>query len=489
MSLENGVPSFDDRDEGVLNDVLEELDRERLHRAELAATVRKLQDAVSAQEEKARSSISTPGEMISERAFLAMETQVQGYQQLVDALTLGKPAIAAAATAEAVRKPKSGAMPQRKTLPLHVVRLLEVLPWDPKAQQYIFAVEEVFEWQIFHESAWHGHLRSFPAAFKSLPVVQAGGEDRIIEDGRHLLNFLAGATEVGRTQGRTYTDWRLTARYDLDAGYPLPADGGVWEWVGSWRVHSGARVTGSMTEAMDHHEQVDCDAHGWSYVLEPRDFLLGLKDMIWDHAGTKTTGGAIPLRPFRRRRWTRQRVLVDYLSASECTKQYLKLLAENARLSMSAAKINEQLIATKTALTETEEKLLHANDLLQRKTADGGERMDPCSTARDAVMSSVNTTLPDSPRAELTTTKSFPNDATVRLDAVVEPPTSPSSKDDFKFDWTKIGIVNKLAKGNNPSSSAAGGGSGQPPPSLAKTPNIFRMISPDFPNSESRNVN
>jgi hypothetical protein len=46
MSLESGVPSFDDRDEGVLNDVLEELDRERLHRAELAATVRKLQDSL-----------------------------------------------------------------------------------------------------------------------------------------------------------------------------------------------------------------------------------------------------------------------------------------------------------------------------------------------------------------------------------------------------------------------------------------------------------
>lgn len=417
-----------------------------------------------------------------------METQVQGYQQLVDALTLGKPAIAAAAAEETIRKPlKHGAMQKRKTLPLHVVRLLEVLPWDPKAQQYIFAVEEVFEWQIYHEGAWHGHLRSFPAAFKSLPVVQAGGgEERVVvEDGRHLLHFLAGAAEMGRTQDRTFSDLRLTARYDLDAGYPLPTDGGVWEWVGSWRVNSGARVTGSMTEAMDHHEAVDCDAQGWSYVMEPRDFLLGLKDMIWDNAGTKTTGAITPLRPFRRRRWTRQRVLVDYLSASECTKQYLKLLAENARLSMSAAKINEQLIATKTALTETEEKLLHANDLLQRKKMGDDALGDPRSSraSLDLVVNSGKTNLPESPKtAELATARSFPNDATVRLDAVIEPPTSPSSKDDFKFDWTKIGIVNKLAKGSNPSSAASGGGNPLPP---QKTPNIFRMISPDFPNNSN----
>jgi hypothetical protein len=77
------------------------------------------------------------------------------------------------------------------------------------------------------------------------------------------------------------------------------------------------------------------------------------------------------------------------------------------------------------------------------------------------------------------------------LDAVIEPPTSPSSRDDFKFDWTKIGIVNKLAKGSSNPSSSASAGASQPPPASAKTPNIFRMISPEFPNStnDAKSVN
>ena len=455
MSIEN-VPSFAsddyDRDAGVLNDVLEELDRERWQRAELAATVRKLQDERS-------------GATVERASLTAMEAQVQGYQQLVDALTLGKPAIAAAEEEE--RK----APRQRKTLPLHVVRLLEVLPWDPKAQQFIFAVEEVFEWQICHEGAWQGQLRHFPSRFKSLPTVDNSS------DGRNLLQFLAG-DHTGKD--RLFTDARLTARYDLEAGYPPPTDGGVWEWVGSWRVGTRTAVTGSRTEAQSPPvAKVDCDAHGWSYVMEPRDFVIGLPDMIWDHAGT---------RPYRRRRWTRQRVLVDYLNASECTKQFLKLLAENARLSLSASKINEQLIATKMALTETEEKLVHANDMLQQRLKGDANpninnAVDPRIAASDSVvtgpMKSMSITGMDSPPIE--PAKSFQNDPTVRLDAVVEPPSSPS-REEFKFDWTKIGLVNKLAPKSAP--AAASG----PAPTATKTPNIFRMISPDFP-SDNKIVN
>jgi hypothetical protein len=50
--------------------------------------------------------------------------------------------------------------------------------------------------------------------------------------------------------------------------------------------------------------------------------------------------------------------LQDYPFASERTKEYLKLLAENARLNVTVNKISEQLIETKSALTETEGELL-----------------------------------------------------------------------------------------------------------------------------------
>ena len=400
-----------DRDEGVLSDVLDELDRERLRRAELEAEIRKLHhdnEALRKSQQQQRPEDTTSANdsagIVSQRVFVAMETQVKGFQELVDALTLGKPAIAAAAAEEEaiLAKKKMMTIPmhrfgvteqqrdaagplKRKTLPLHVVRLLEVLPWDPKSRQHVFAVEEVFEWQTYQESIWQSQLQHFPPFFKTLPLIKAEatkvpaddrGDDQNYEgnratddkkENRNFLQFLAGA-DLQRKQNkyRMFTDGRVSVIYDLDAGYPLPSnDGGVWEWVGSWRI-SSRTTTGSITGSLDPHEKVDSDLNGWSYVMEPRDFLIGLKDMIWDNAGSTSTNDK-PTRLFRRRRWTRQRVLVDYQSASESTKQYLKLLSENARLSLSASKISEQLIETKLMLTETEEKLAHANDLLHMK--------------------------------------------------------------------------------------------------------------------------
>ena len=402
-----------DRDEGVLSDVLDELDRERLRRAELEAEIRKLHEdndtlRKSQQQRQEDTALNISTGNVSQRVFLAMETQVKGYQELVDALTLGKPAISAAAAEEEaiLMKKKMTTIPmhrfgvaeqqkdantplKRKTLPLHVVRLLEVLPWDPKSKQHIFAVEEVFEWQTYQENVWQSQLQYFPPFFKTLPLIKAEAtnskilvDDRFDDqnyevnrtvddnkkDNRNFLQFLAGA-DIQRKQNnkyRIFTDARVSVIYDLDAGYPLPSnDGGVWEWVGSWRI-SSRTATGSITESLDSHERVDSGQNGWSYVVEPRDFLLNLNDLVWDNPGIASMSEK-PTRLFRRRRWTRQRVLIDYLSASESTKQYLKLLSENARLSLSASKISEQLIETKVLLTETEEKLAHANDLLRIK--------------------------------------------------------------------------------------------------------------------------
>ena len=172
-----------EQEEGVLKDVLEELDRERSRRAELQATVRQLEREKEQQQQ--RTAVAMPS--VPHRVFRSMEVQVEGYREIIDALTLSKPAIAVAAAMEkeeaalssqqhAKRRGKTShaahsATP--KTLPLHVVRLLEVLPWDPRAKQHVFAAEEIFEWQVFRDGAWQSHLRYFPTQFKTLPVFKA----------------------------------------------------------------------------------------------------------------------------------------------------------------------------------------------------------------------------------------------------------------------------------------------------------------------------
>jgi hypothetical protein len=62
-------------------------------------------------------------------------------------------------------------------------------------------------------------------------------------------------------------------------------------------------------------------------------------------------------------------VLVDYLHASTATKHFLEVLCHNARLSAAAGKVFDQLVETKVALTEAEEKLSLLNDAMHRKDA------------------------------------------------------------------------------------------------------------------------
>lgn len=443
-----------EQEEGVLKDVLDELDRERSRRAELQAMVRQLEREKQQQQQQQQRAVTMPS--VSHRVFRSMEVQVEGYREIIDALTLSKPAIAAAAAMEkeeaalsqlpTARRGKKATSTAPKTLPLHVVRLLEVLPWDPRAKQHVFAAEEIFEWQVFREGVWQSHLRYFPTQFKTLPVFKASssssstassskqinntattglGREGIPQQvstsmdskkDRSILSFLAGGenssinnnSTIGfsrrKAEHRILTNERITVLYDADAGLPLSQqDGGTWEWLGSWRIskHETAisasnLVAATTTEAeLEAQKRSDCDEQGWSYVVEPQDFLLGLPDMIWDNAGeddatetqsaatdsttfkaNKSSGAAsssnnttMPKRTFRRRRWIRQRILVDYPHASESTRQYLLLLRENARLSAAASKISDQLVETKTALTESEEKLMEARDLLRRRDA------------------------------------------------------------------------------------------------------------------------
>jgi hypothetical protein len=403
-------------DEDVVRDILEELDRERSKRAELELKIRQLVEAAqqtataaqtaaaesSKQERKSKdngaSGASDNKNMPpSSHDYLAMQTQVEGYQQLVDELTKGKPAIAAAAKNEKtsgrsngsrsnsrIHNNDSAAAPKNKqTLPLYLVRLLEVIPWDPRAREHIFGTEEVYEWQVYdkRERKWQGHIRSFPSFFKALPVTRpkpvgnATIQETPVRD-RSLLLFLAGGgggegVAAAPSKHGVLTNAALTQVLNIETGFPLPADGATWQWIGGWRVDK--RVTIHHAEASDPsqagtttapdasatsiattaiRQKVDCDDNGWSYAREAQHFILNPTELAWDHPGADP-----PERRIRRRKWTRQRLLVDYPYASERTQNYLKLLAENARLSVTSSKISDQLVETKMTLTETEQEL------------------------------------------------------------------------------------------------------------------------------------
>ena len=405
------------QDEGVLHDVLEELDRERKKRAELDAAVRRLTDELTV------SQVST----VSRNTFLAMQAQVQGFQELVDALTMGKPAIAAAAAAasgsvggggggsssrSSVKYSAAASANQRKqlllqqqqtqqqhqkTLPLHVTRLLEVMPWDPRAKEHIFGQADLYEWQVYdpREGKWQSHAKYFPANFQTLPVRRPVATPATTTTAttnatdRSLLVFLAGGN-IGQNvssakQNVVLTNERLTAAYHVAAGYPLPQDGGTWEWIGGWRIEkdktfsSSSTTTPTNTITNDHDNDDDdgdysnpqadtlstsfSDEEGWMYASDANDFInkTGLSNRF-DGVGEN-------VKTFRRRKWTRRRVLVEYPFCSESTRQFLAVLAENARLSLTVNKVSEQLVHTKTALTEKEEKLAAITAEVERDQA------------------------------------------------------------------------------------------------------------------------
>jgi len=431
------------QDEDVLRDVLDELDRERTRRAELEAQVRSrveenqsLKSRLTAHEELAQKlrkeneelkstvrtiesapvpAVTKPDSVAVERevtrhAFASMETQVKEFQQLVDALTLGRPAIALAARQSSTpgnTNQQWGIKPtSNKTLPLHVVRLLEILPWTPHAYEHVFAKEDIFEWQFYdtREQQWTSNLRIFPQYFKSMPMVRpkpgkdqtilgAGNADlntdsNVKPDGRGLLVFLAGGG--GSKQNGVHhhspskhgvlSNEDMTQLLSIENGYPLPEDGGTWEWIGGWRIEK--RVTAGAQQptqpgtlsssAPSSRSKVDVDEQGWSYAKEVEHFKTNPTELVWDNPGEVSTDDNASnssknknekqqsfTRCLRRRKWTRQRVLTDYPQACDFTKQYLKLLAENARLTVTTNKISDQLVETKTSLTENEETLMN----------------------------------------------------------------------------------------------------------------------------------
>jgi len=319
----------EEEDISVLRDVLDELDRERSQRAELEAKVRTLlqgDDEKPAFKESAK---------ISRKDFMALKTEKEGLLELLDALLSDTPAFQAAN--------------KTTSLPLHALRLLEIMPWDSRARQHAIGKEELYEWQFFQkqkkQSQWVQHIRQFPPHFRSLPVIQPKpGQETDLKRKGIFGDITYPPKHV------VLTDAKLSYVVNIDKGYPLPDDGTSWEWVAGWRVDKHV-------ETSEKERSMDCDDQGWSYAVKPSDFSV--RELCWDNAADEK-GNVV--RPFRRRKWTRRRVLVSYPNASQPTLEYLRLLAENMRLGVSVTKLSDQLVETKTALTEKEAVLLETKE-------------------------------------------------------------------------------------------------------------------------------
>jgi len=336
--------------------VLEELDRERTQRAELESTIRRLQEEAASTKHQ---SVRQVASIKASPEYISLQTESQGYLQLLDALTVDRPAFAAAAAQEQQQQQQNqmarGFLRRQptdttaKTLPLHVIRLLEVLPWDERTQPHLFAQECVFEWQVRSSiKTWNKTLRQFPTFFKTLPIVMPQPGNTVEEKGLGILNR-SGAWNRPPKQG-VLTTMAVDQILNIDTGYPLPQDGGSWQWIGGWRIETRPNET---------------DEQGWSYSYNPN--ISG--DMNNEHYrdSLETPPKGAPNLVHRRRKWTRTRILVDYPHASESTRQYLKVLAHKAASQISSEKMSEQLVKTKMALTTLEQEHLNLKEVSDRR--------------------------------------------------------------------------------------------------------------------------
>ncbi len=328
--------SFLEQDQGVLMDVLEELDKERHKRAELEAKVRVLEQELSIQRKK-----NSKSAKITARDYSLVKAERDGYKELLDALTQDRPAF----STSSMSRTQNRARPQ--SLPIHIVRLLEVMPWDSRAQQYTFGQEQVYEWQIYSaDKTWQKELRYFPTFFKTLPIVVPS---KTMSDEAPKSQLFFG-NAVSPPKQCVLTDLDGSTIYNIDKGYPLPNDGGDWEWVGPWKVEKNN----------------DTDEEGWSYSNDT-EIMSHISTYHGDFRVPKIGTANITK---RRRKWTRARTLTDYPYASNMTREYLKLIADKSRLDSSVEKLSSQLVDTKMSLTTLEAEKEQTDSKIQKLEQD-----------------------------------------------------------------------------------------------------------------------
>mmetsp|Transcript_21784 Transcript_21784/g.24323 ORF Transcript_21784/g.24323 Transcript_21784/m.24323 type:complete len:465 (-) Transcript_21784:374-1768(-) len=377
--------SFLEQDEGVLFEVLEELDRERHKRAELEARVRVLEQEVHIQRRKNSKSTKT-----SVRDYTLVKTERDGYKEILDAITQDRPAFSTGSSTS------SNQQNQNSHLPIHIVRLLEVMPWDSRSQQYIFSEERVYEWQIYSaDKNWKTGLRYFPTFFKTLPIV-VPTPGNVVSDEAAKCHPYFGPTATPPKQC-VLTNLEGTTIFNIDKGYPLPDDGSVWTWVGPWKVVKNN----------------DTDEQGWAYSngMEIMSNLSYEGEFRLPEKGTANITK-------RRRKWIRLRTLIDYPYASNMTREYLKLIAEKSRLDVNVGKLSGQLVDTKMSLTTLEADKERTDARIRELERDLMDKNKILNLAEHEGKSILTTKWASAPRSSDVSSKSA--DLTKKVDQVAD---------------------------------------------------------------------
>jgi hypothetical protein len=200
------------------------------------------------------------------------------------------------------------------------------------------------------------------------------------------------------------TDDKVTKMIKMDHGCSLPNDGGTWTWVSGWRVDKHVGADDSWIK-----RQIDCDEEGWSYAEAVEHFVTSPTELCWESADISND---IAQRPYRRRRWTRQRALLSYPRASQTSLHFLRVLAENVRLSVVVTKLTDQLVDTKHKLTEAESVIISTKQQFAKET----EFLKREIKLRDETI----LRLPREPSDSADTTPSKPKGNDLRLDQHID---------------------------------------------------------------------
>ncbi|CAB9500995.1 expressed unknown protein [Seminavis robusta] len=375
----------------ILQDTYDELEKERAKRRELEAKIAQLEKQNQKQQQSTtstrRKSATAQKAAVSNKRLVALQAEMEGYRQIVDALTMGRPAIDAAVaglrSSSTTNNNNSNNTPSlastsilvnpQKPLPLHIVRFLEVMPWHPQAMEAAVVTEELYEWQAYsaEKKAWKSDVEFFTTFFNALPVVIPGDEQPTKEQSKET-----------RKPG-VWTNKTLTLRFDLRNGCVLPNKRGVpsWKWIGGWQVQKDT-TNDDTTATATCTSSSFVDQDGWMYAKESGHFLLAdsssyadvlippasltqqvLSTMSSSKSAATTTKkkkkhrqqqpGPSPV-VVRRRKWSRERVLVDYPHASENTIHYLKLLANREELKVTNALLKDSYNDAQQALADME---------------------------------------------------------------------------------------------------------------------------------------
>ena len=332
--------------------------------------------------------------LFTRKQFAAIQQELKGYRQLVDVLTMGRPAMVAAANATRRRhrhqcddddddeddEEYTGFNNSNDLLlPLHTTRFLELMPWHPRAHKAAVVVEELYEWQVYHplQEAWSSQVANFPTFFQALPLVcPAWNHGRALDTSSERPLSLPPTNEkVG-----VWTNDNISHRFELRDGYLIPSGPNAprWKWIGGWFVDGPSQAE---------YDAGECkrDREGWSYAKEAGDFLQSslllpppsiakeleeISEMhrrasgktLFQHifvdkgkdSNTFIDKSLLTTTVVRRRKWFRKRVLVDYPHASEATIHYLKLLEQTEEMKLTLYMLHRQLLITRHALQNVE---------------------------------------------------------------------------------------------------------------------------------------